>query len=193
MLRASRQNAAPLAAVAVAAVLAGCAASGERDSTAMRTTPIATDCFNVSLARDFRYLDDHNLIVYAPARQAYHLELTQACFGLRNVTRLALRSRMDRMCGFAGDSVIIDGAFSERCSVLSVRRLDAAGTDALIAQFEGVGDRGDGFEVEVVKAPEDTDNAGEEDRENNAAEGRDARGGATESGGNDSADGGRVR
>ena len=155
MLKAFRHGVPPLAAVAVASAMVGCAAHGERDSSGAQTTSIAADCFNVSLARDFRYLDDHNLLVYAPARQAYHLELSRACFGLRSVTRLALWSRTDRMCGFAGDSVIVDGAFSERCSVLSVRRLDTAGAESLIAQFEGVGDRDDGFEVEVVRIPEE--------------------------------------
>ncbi len=146
-----------LAAVPIVAALAGCSGIGEREPGSMRTTTIGTDCFTVSLARDFRYLDDQNLIVYVSGREGYHVELARTCFGLRHQHRLALRSRSDRLCGFAGDAVIVDGAFPESCSVLSVRRLDEAGLDALIAQFETGRAPSDAFEVEVVKLPDDED------------------------------------
>ena len=108
-------------------VLAGCAgAPGPADEVARRTSSVAGDCFTVSLARDFRYLDDHNIIVYAAGRTPYHVEMSQSCFGLRGEFTIALSSRTERMCGFAGDSVIVRGVgFPERCPVLSVRRLDA--------------------------------------------------------------------
>jgi len=155
MRESSLRKATRLVAASVLAALAGCSGTAEREPSSMRTTSISTDCFNVSLARDFRYLDDHNLIVYAPGRQGYHVELARSCFGLRHQTRLALRSRTDRFCGFAGDAVIVDGGFPESCSVLSVRRLDDAALDALIAQFETGRAPDDGFEVEVVEAPDD--------------------------------------
>jgi|SRR5690606_29278689 len=151
----------PLTAAALA--LAGCAgARGPADEAARRTSPPASDCFTVSLARDFRYLDDHNLVVFAAGRTPYHVELSQACFGLRGEAAIGLRSRTDRMCGFAGDAVIVRGVgFPERCPVLSVRRLDDDQLRILLDQF-GAGGREDSpIEVEVVELPEDEPDEGE--------------------------------
>jgi len=136
--------------------LAACASPGEPvDGVAERTTSVSTDCFTVSLARDFRALDDRNLIVYAVGRQPYHIELGQACFGLGGDPVIALRSRTDRMCGFAGDSVIVDSGFPERCSVLSVRRLDEDQFQILVDQFDQDAAGGSAVEVEVAELPED--------------------------------------
>ena len=138
----------------VVLLVAACAAPSAVDGVAERTTSIATDCFTVSQARDFRYLDDHNLIVYAPARVPYHLELSQTCFGLRGNFAVGLRSRTDQMCGFAGDSVVVNGSFPERCSVLSVRRLDEDQLAILVAQFENDGPSDPAIEVEVTELPQ---------------------------------------
>jgi hypothetical protein len=139
--------------IAVAIALGGCAGAGERagEPAEERRTTLGTDCFTTSMARDFRYLDDTNLIVFAPARQAYHVELGGTCIGLRGRTRIALSSRTDRMCGFAGEAVIVNGSFPERCPVLSVRRLDADGLEALLDRFERGGER-DAVEVEIPEA-----------------------------------------
>lgn len=140
--------------IAVVAV-AGCAVSPEsadEQGGGAQSATVGTDCFTVSLARDFRYLDDRNLIVFAPAGQPYHLELSLVCMGLRGDVSIGLRSRTDRMCGFAGDAVLVDGAFAERCPVLRVTRLDQNALEVLIARFEGDGDAGDAVEVEIPAA-----------------------------------------
>ncbi len=69
--------------------------------------------------------------------------------GLRGEMQVALRSRTDRMCGFAGDTVIVDGAFTQRCPVLSVRRLDEDELQAVIAEFEPPAPVDEGVEVEI--------------------------------------------
>lgn len=144
---------------AVPIVLAGCASQRDALSdVADRTTTsgVGGDCFTVSLARDFRYLDDQNLIVYAAGRNPYHVELSQACFGLRGEHVIALRSRTDRMCGFAGDTVIVGGgAFADRCPVLSVRRLDDEQLQVLLAEYGAEGRENQPIEVEVAELPED--------------------------------------
>jgi len=141
----------------VPVVVAGCASQPNalRD-VAERTTSAGGDCFTVSLARDFRYLDDRNLIVYAAGRDPYHVELGSTCFGLRGEHVIALRSRTDRMCGFAGDAVIVDsGAFVDRCPVLSVRRLDDDQYRSLVAQFDAERRANRPIEVEVAELPEE--------------------------------------
>lgn len=166
MRKSSLATASWFAAALPLAVLVGCGGTSEREPRPMRTTSIGTDCIDISLARDFRYLDDYNLIVYAPSRPGYHVELAQTCLGLRGQFRLALRSRTDRLCGFAGDAIVVDSGFPERCSVLSVRRLDAAAHDALIAQFETGREHQQGsFEVEQVEIPDDEETEEAADRD----------------------------
>jgi hypothetical protein len=138
--------------VAVPVALGGCAGVADERGTE-HSAAVGTDCFTVSLARDYRYLDDANLIVFAPARQPYHLELSQTCFNLRGEISIGLRSRTGRMCGFAGDAVLVGGAFPERCSVLSVRRLDDDQLRALVARFEGPDEDERGMEFEVIEIP----------------------------------------
>lgn len=161
MKRCIRLRSVAMAASTIA--LAACAA-GERGSGLTGGTSVSTDCFSVSLARDFRYLDDMNLIVFAPARQPYHLELAPTCFGLRGEIAIGLSARTDRMCGFAGDAVLAGrGALRERCPVVSVRRLDDDQLQILIDQFEGP-ERGEGaIEVEIIEAPDGEAESGDDD------------------------------
>lgn len=143
--------------IAVTMILAGCAGTrGPVDEVAERTTSPGGDCFTVSLARDFRYLDDYNLIVHAAGRTPYHVELSQACFGLGGDFAIGLRARSGRMCGFAGDEVIVRGfGIPERCPVLSVRRLDDDQLQILVDQFNAEGREDSPIEVEEVELPED--------------------------------------
>lgn len=142
---------------AAAMLVAGCAGTDRQvDEVAERTTSVASDCFTVSLARDFRYLDDHNLIVYAAGRNPYHVELSQACLGLGGEFAIALRSRTDRMCGFAGDEVIVRGlGRPERCSVLSVRRLDEEQMQLLVDQYDAEDREDSPIDVEVAELPDE--------------------------------------
>src|SRR5690606_17646417 len=86
----------------------------------------------------------------------YHVELSQACLGLGGEFAIALRSRTDRMCGFAGDEVIVRGrGRPERCPVLSGPRLDGDQLQ-LPAALSGAGAREDSpIEVEVVELPDE--------------------------------------
>ncbi|HEX6995638.1 MAG TPA: DUF6491 family protein [Gammaproteobacteria bacterium] len=166
-------------------VATGCA--GQRDAlsdVASRTTSAGGDCFTVSLARDFRYLDDQNLIVYAAGRDPYHVELGQACFGLRGEHVIALRSRTDRMCGFAGDAVIVDsGAFADRCPVLSVRRLDDDQLRVLLDEYDAEQRENRPIDVEVAELPEDEPD--DADRDSGAENGGSDRGESADEQGGD--------
>lgn len=140
----------PLAATALVLLLGGCAGTAEGpNELATEARTVGTDCFTVSQARDFGYLDDRNLIVYAPARRAYHVELAGPCMGLRGRSRIALRARTDRMCGFGGDAVMVNGGFPERCPVRGVRRLDEDELQRLLERFEAAGAPADAVEIEI--------------------------------------------
>ncbi len=156
-----------LMSVAGAALLSGCAAAGTQANTdeESESAPITTDSVRIDQVRDFRVLDDSNLILYAPTRrQAYHVELMPACQGLRFADTIALRGRTGRLAGFAGDRVIIDRpGIPDRCPVSSVRRLDEASLTELIVRFEGEPDgdaAADEAEVEIPRRNPDEDIAG---------------------------------
>ncbi len=121
----------------------GCAtprdAAVEREDEVIESRPISTDWVRIDQVRDFRVLDDSNLVLYAPTRrQAFHVELMPPCRGLRFSDTIALRGRMERLGGFAGDSVIIQpGLLPQRCPVSSVRRLSETELTELLVRFEG--------------------------------------------------------
>jgi hypothetical protein len=79
-------------------------------------------------------LDPSNLIVYAPSRQtAYHVQISPPASGLRWVDSLAFVGRSSRICGYAGEQLLIPaGRGTERFSIVGVSRLDQAGLDALL-------------------------------------------------------------
>ncbi|MCC5868318.1 MAG: hypothetical protein JJU27_07370 [Gammaproteobacteria bacterium] len=158
-----------LTTVAGIALLGGCAATDTQTNAdeASESRSISTDWVRIDQVRDFRVLDDSNLILYAPTRrQAYHVELMPACQGLRFADTIALRGRTGRLAGFAGDRVIIDRpGVPDRCPVASVRRLDEASLTELIVSFEGEPDgdaAADEAEVEIPRRNPDDDIAHED-------------------------------
>ena len=158
-----------LTTVASIALLSGCAATDTQSSSdeTSESRSISTDWVRIDQVRDFRVLDDSNLILYAPTRrQAYHVELMPACQGLRFADTIALRGRTGRLAGFAGDRVIIDRpGVPDRCPVTSVRRLDEASLTELIISFEGETDgdaAADEAEVEIPRRNPEDDIAHEE-------------------------------
>jgi hypothetical protein len=128
-------------------LLLACAAPVERVETGR------PGCLSISLARDFRMLDEQNLVVYAP--WPHHVQLSPGCAALPARHRIGLSARGDQLCGFAGDAVILNGAFPERCPVLRVERLDDEGLEELLWRFEGREPAAGGQQVEIPRIEED--------------------------------------
>lgn len=83
------------------------------------------DCVFGSV-RDFSVLDDEALLLYTTARnRAYYVEVTGICLGLRSAFQLGFEDRDGRLCGYGMDAIIIaDGAFSERCPISRIHKLE---------------------------------------------------------------------
>ena len=140
-------------------LLTACAPIEQRDD-ALESQPIGTDSVRIDQVRDFRVLDRSNLILYATTpRHAYHVELLPPCQGLRFADSIALRGRMGRLAGFAGDRIIVPGpGIPERCSIRSVRRLDEAALAELIQRFDEEYDgdpAAEEAEIEIPRRQED--------------------------------------
>ena len=97
-------------------------------------------CFRRRAAEDFRVLDDRNLIVFAPGRkEAYHVQTGPPGTGLRLASRLAFDSRSSMVCGYAGDSLLVEapGGGFDRMPITGVYWLDEMALSGLEARFSG--------------------------------------------------------
>lgn len=101
----------------------------------------APACFYRRQVSDFRPLDRSNLVVYAPTRSnAYHVQISPPSTSLRWADAIAFKSRSSRICGYAGERVLLDGSATAReFSVVSVHRLDETAYDSLLARY-GIGE-----------------------------------------------------
>lgn len=89
---------------------------------------------------DWKPLNRHNLIVWAPSRNhPYHLQLDRPCQNLRFAHTIGFTSTNGRLCGFGGDSILVTsgGGRPDRCPIGSITKLDEAGLERLLAQGRG--------------------------------------------------------
>ncbi|MCB2108396.1 MAG: hypothetical protein KDE14_11885 [Rhodobacteraceae bacterium] len=103
--------------------------------------PRATnECVFFRTLYDWRPLNNRNLIIWAPNRRSpYHLELDRPCFGLKFAHSIGFTSRDSRLCGFGGDSVLVQsgGGMPERCPIGAITPLTEEGLQALLDQAPG--------------------------------------------------------
>lgn len=122
------------ATLAAAALVTGACAT--TSSTQTQTTRSAgSDCFFASTLRDWRPLDDENLILFAQGRRPYHVELVRPATNLSHNVRLGIYDRDGSICAVGGDTIVIDGAIPDRIRIGSLRELDRGELDALYTEF----------------------------------------------------------
>ena len=112
-------------------------------------------CFNSSSINDYEVLDKGNLIVYGrPRKRAYHLQISPPNLDLGGTDIISFRSWSSRVCGYAGDELIIpNDIFQPRYSITSVTELDETGLYNLMVQF-GKAEPLEEVEPEVTGEPE---------------------------------------
>ena len=155
--------------MAVAAMAAGCASNYDERERPPRPSVKGGEfgsaaCFLRRSVQDFEVLDDRNLIIFAPGKaDAYHMQVSPPNGQLRFVHVLAFESPNSRICGYAGDDLVIAdaGIGPRRLSVTGVYRLDAAALEGLQVRFgkktvAGVAapKPGEGAEIERSLDPE---------------------------------------
>ncbi len=82
-----------------------------------------SDCIFEGTIRDYRVLNDSNLLVSGSGTRKYHIELTRPAFGLNTTWKIAFRPQGSRICpGFS--EIVVDGSFGpEFIRIRSIRRL----------------------------------------------------------------------
>ena len=104
--------------------LVACAASESGSkSTQFEGSESGSDCIFKGTIRDYRVLNDRNLLVSASSTRKYHIELTRSTYALDTTMKIAFRSQGSRICpGFS--DIVVDGSLGpESIRIRSIRRL----------------------------------------------------------------------
>jgi len=137
-------------------IVVGCASDGELSgSKSISNSGKRPSCFNTSSINDYEVLDRGNLIVYGrPRKRAYHLQISPANLDLGGSDMISFRSWTGRICGYAGDELIIpNDIFQPRYSITNVTELDETGLYNLMVKF-GKAEPLEEVEPEVTGEPE---------------------------------------
>jgi hypothetical protein len=98
------------------------------------------DCVFSRTIDNWTALDDRNLIIWAPRRHAYLVELSFPLHSLRYTVDVGIvdRNHDGRICGFGTDRVFVPGnpTFPEDSTILSMTRLNDDLLRALGERYE---------------------------------------------------------
>jgi hypothetical protein len=117
-------------------VLAACAARPE-PSLGDEPPGVAgrSDCISTTTIRDYRVLDDANLVVTAQGNRKYHVTLSRRALGLRSSWKIGFQSASGRVCSGFDDILVDDGFGAERIRIASIMELTPEEYEALLVRF----------------------------------------------------------
>lgn len=134
------KNACMLAAVVAAAGLAVGASSAQATTTHSSPRAGKNECVFTRSIYDFKALDRHNLVIWAPSRsKAYLVELGMPLPELKFANRLALvdRNHDGMLCGYGMDRIVVaDSSFAQPATIMGMTRLDDAGLAQLEEKYD---------------------------------------------------------
>lgn len=101
--------------------------AGKADTEAKQEKSHGDSCIFSRMVDDFEVIDNRTLVVYAPTRKVpYLVELFFPEPGLKFEHTLGFQDRNSdgRICGYGGDSIIVEGPISNRITISSITRVD---------------------------------------------------------------------
>jgi hypothetical protein len=117
-------------------VMAGCAATQEGEPVAEGDVDYSgSDCISIRTVRDYRQLDDRNLLIYGPANRAYFVTLFRPSFELRSSFQLGFSSRDDQLCPFGGDAIVVGSLNREEIGIQSIDRVSEEQAEQLLIRY----------------------------------------------------------
>jgi len=121
---------------AFSSILVACAGSGEAlDDEEISSRSHRSDCISSGTIRDYRVLDDANLIVSGSGNRKYHVALRRRANGLRSSWKIGFRSATGRICASSGELVVDDGMGPESIRIAAIRQLTPDEHEALLIRF----------------------------------------------------------
>ena len=122
--------------VVTSGVLAACAGTAEQEATTAGDVDYrGSDCILISTIRDYRSLDDRNLLIYGPANRAYFVTLFRPSFELRSSFQMGFSSRDDRLCPYGGDAIVVGSLNREAVGVQSISRVSEEQAEQLLVRY----------------------------------------------------------
>jgi hypothetical protein len=115
---------------------AGCAGTTEREPVAEGDIDYrGSDCILIRTIRDYRLLDDRNLLIYGPAKRAYFVTLFRPSFELRSSFQMRFSSRDDRLCPYGGDGIVVGTLHPEEIGIQSISRVSEEQEEQLLIRY----------------------------------------------------------
>jgi len=115
---------------------------GQESELSNKNTPRYTvmegsSCFNQRDISEYTVLDRGNLIVYGrPRSRSYHIQISPPTSSIRGSDSIGFKSLSGRICGFAGDKLIIPNSiFQESYSIITVKQLNETAHNNLLVRF----------------------------------------------------------
>ena len=139
----------------ISSSLLACAGHGEAvdgDESAPRSG--RTDCISSGTIRDYRVLDDANLVVSGSGNRKYHVTLTRRAIGLRSSWKIGFKSTTGQICASFDELVVDDGMGPERIRIAAIRRLTPDDYETLLVRFGKIEP-----EIEQPPAPRSVESA----------------------------------
>lgn len=97
---------------------------------------LSSDCMFSRGIRDYRALDNRNLIVYGMGRRPYHVVLASPSTNVEHEFTIGVYDDGDgRVCPYGRDAILIDGAIPERIQIRSIEEIAADEVEALEAEY----------------------------------------------------------
>lgn len=94
-----------------------------------------SDCILIRTIRDYRLLDDRNLLIYGPGDRAYYVTLFRPSFELRSSFQMGFSSRDDRLCPFGGDAIVVGSMRREEIAIQSISRVTEEQEEQLLVRY----------------------------------------------------------
>jgi len=113
-----------------------CAGSSEpSDPGDSAAVSARSDCISTRTIRDYRVLDDANLVVTANANRKYHVSLSRRAVGLRASWKIGFRSTSGRICSGFDEIIVDDGLGPESIRIAGIRELTPEEHEELLVRF----------------------------------------------------------
>lgn len=97
--------------------------------------PTGDDCISKATVRDYRVLDEENLVVTASAKRKYHIQLSSRAYGLSGSWHIGFKTYGMRICPGASDVVFEDNMGGDTIRIKSIRELTPPELDELLVHF----------------------------------------------------------
>jgi len=121
--------------ISLCALLACAEHEEQPQESEVNTISTGPDCIFEGTIRDYRVLDESNLVVTASARQKYHIELSRRAYGLNSSWAIGFSSPGSRICAGFSEIVVDDSFGPEAIRINKIRRLSPDEYEDMLIRF----------------------------------------------------------